>query len=633
MNKPNPPILLSVQEIIDQIKPGGDWTLAIAQRSFEWDENRISNLVDSLYEGFPIGGLLVVKGAGRGYAMTGSTQGGRSTVLGKIQILDGQQRCLAIQSAFTSRGLGNGSEEATRHLWIHLGGENSHRRAFHPQKGRRLQLHWSNRKKINGMEPKERRVEQLPAHAPSTGWERFSTVIENHSHPPQDIAVAAGILNPDESVLAFIRHLCNRFKSLLNDPFIPVHFWLPQSGPAQMERLHHAFVRLNTGGVPLRGEDQFLAGVKLYWPDAEARLARITAFSSGLLDHRAGIELVARVALRMIESKDSSPLKLADLADHDDGNGSNACVEVMQALTDDSAEAQRLQRAIETVCELLIEHLHAGSRRIGRPQLLAAIAWVFRKTAHSAAPRPKELSDLLGFLFWTTAFQSHTYSTASFSRKLMHSAWNQGGYDPPKPLARNTLFFNQICFGNHFVRAQFWQGEGVTSEDGKYPANKTKLIRRNRALFLSLFQSISPDSDVEWDHILSFSTAKRLFRKQRSPVWEYADWVNQAGNFSGIATRANRVLGNRGLATKLGWDGLDSSETYLNRSFIEQDANISKLEIDFLRSVAEKPKDLDKSGRAFRNFVVARTERIWAVAVATAGPPPSPPAVDQTRNS
>jgi hypothetical protein len=613
--------------------PDGGWTLAVAQRSFEWDENRISNLVDSLYEGFPIGSLLVVKGAGRGYAMTGDTQGGRPTVDGEIQILDGQQRCLAMQAAFTHRGLGTGLESDIRHLWIHLGDENTNRRAFHPQRGRRLLLHWTSKEQLNGLDQKERRIEQLPAYTPLTGWERFSTLVQNHTQSAEFIAGNAGIHDPCEKTLSFIQHLCQRIQSLWNDPFVPVHFWIPQSGSAQMERLHHAFVRLNTGGVPLRGEDQFLAGVKLYWPDAESRLAKITACSSSLLDHRAGVELVSRVALRLLDSKDSSPLKLADLAEHDGGDGTNKCVEQMQALTNDSPEAQRLQSAIQTVCELLIQHLHAGASQIGRPQLLAAITWVFRKTAHSPPPTPAELKSLLGFLFWSTAFRSHTYSTASFSRKLLHSAWNQGGKNPPHPLARDTPFFNHLCYGNSYVKDLFWDDDGLIDATKKFPGKKTKLIRKNRTLFLSLFQSIPDTSTVEWDHIFPFSKAKRRFRIQRSPVWEYSTWINQTGNFAGIAMRANRVLGNRDLATKLGWDGVDSSETYLNLAFVAHDPNITELEIGLLRSVEENPKDMDTSGKAFRDFVLTRTKRIWETAVSTAGPPPSRPVDDQTRNS
>lgn len=633
MQQPNPPILLSVQDVLQRMGPDGGWTLAVAQRSFEWDENRISNLVDSLYEGFPIGSLLVVKGAGRGYAMTGDTKGGRSTVDGEIQILDGQQRCLAMQAAFTTRGLGTGLKADVQHLWIYLGDENTNRRAFHNERGRRLLLHWTSREQLNGLEPKERRVEKLSANAPSTGWERFSTLVQNHTDNAEQIAHNAGILDPSEKTLAFIQHLCHRVQSLWNDAFVPVHFWIPQSGSAQMERLHHAFVRLNTGGIPLRGEDQFLAGVKLYWPDAESRLAKITACSSGLLNHRAGVELVARIALRTLESRDSSPLKLSDLAEHDAGDGTNKCVEQMQALTNDSIEAQRLERAIQIICGLLIQHLHAGAKHIGRPQLIAAITWVFRKTTHSPPPTPAELKHLLGFLFWTTAFRSHSYSTASFSRKLLGSAWNQGGKNPPHPLARDTPFFSQLCYGNHYVKDRFWEGEGLTDATNRFPGKKTNLIRKNRALFLSIFQSIPDTSTVEWDHILPFSKAKRIFRIQQSPVYEYSTWTNQTGNFAGIAMRANRVLGDKGLASKLGWDGADTSETYLNIDFIAHDANITDSEIDLLRIVEENPKDMDVSGQAFRNFVLTRTERIWNKAVAVVGPPPSRPPDEQTRNS
>jgi len=627
--QPKKPEFLSIDALLSHIGPGGSWTLVLAQRSFEWDDNRICNLVDSLLEGFPIGSLLVVAGKhkGQAYAMDGRRDGGRAIVQGTAQVLDGQQRCLSIQAAFTKRGLDD-EANGRRQLWIYVGGENTHRRPFDPKEGRRVRLHWTHRAHLNGLTAKERRVERLPSHTPSTGWIPLWDLVARRHQRPAAIAKAAGI-DLDAGVRSFIRSLCARLEDLMRVPSIPVHYWRPSQGPSQMERLHHAFVRLNTGGVALKGEDQFLAGVKLYWPEAEERLAAIGEGSLSLLDQRGALALVSRVAIRTLDARaDSTPLNLTDLARYGSADSKNRCVQQMRDLSGSKPEADRLRRAIHTICSMLVETLGGAAAHIGRPQLIAAIAWLYRRTEGRLKVRDQELETLRGFLFWSTVFSSHSYGKARFSRRLMHSAWSQGGArDPdPRPLARDTLWFRQLCYDHRFIRPLFWaeDTDGLRQEEGLYPGPKTRLIRQKRDLFGLLFQGIGMGADVEWDHILPFSQAKRMFKDGRSQVWEYASWMNQSGNLAAIDGRANRILGDKGLATKLAWDDADPKESYANRQFIGHEPCISSAEMQLLRAVAAgaKAKDMPMAGEAFREFVVGRTERIWARAEAVAGPAP-----------
>ena len=53
--------LYSIGELINQLTSDYVWKLSIAQRAFEWNKIRVTNLVDSLLRGFPIGNLLLVK--------------------------------------------------------------------------------------------------------------------------------------------------------------------------------------------------------------------------------------------------------------------------------------------------------------------------------------------------------------------------------------------------------------------------------------------------------------------------------------------------------------------------------------------------------------------------------------------
>jgi len=51
--------LFSIEELIETIKSTDSWKLSIAQRPFEWEKLKITNLVDSILRGFPIGSILL----------------------------------------------------------------------------------------------------------------------------------------------------------------------------------------------------------------------------------------------------------------------------------------------------------------------------------------------------------------------------------------------------------------------------------------------------------------------------------------------------------------------------------------------------------------------------------------------
>ena len=53
--------LLSIIELLDRLSIDNKnaFKLFIGQRSFDWDKVRVTNLIDSLLRGFPIGSMLV----------------------------------------------------------------------------------------------------------------------------------------------------------------------------------------------------------------------------------------------------------------------------------------------------------------------------------------------------------------------------------------------------------------------------------------------------------------------------------------------------------------------------------------------------------------------------------------------
>jgi hypothetical protein len=389
--------------------------------------------------------------------------------------------------------------------------------------------------------------------------------------------------------------------------------------------LHQAFVRLNTGGVSLKGEDQFFAGVKLYWPEAEERLAPLQEASGGLLTHRSALELVARVARLSLDGRDLAPLRLRDLARWGTSERKNDLVQQMRLLSRPrGALSSRLRSATQTLCSCLRERIGGGSAHIGRPQLLASIAWLYRFTGARRAGSEEGIEQLVWMMFWSTAFSSHSYGKARFSRRLMTTAWRHG--EQGRPIGRSARL---LGLDHRFVRPLFWgEEQGFTHQDaGRLPGNKTLLIGRHRDLFLRLFQGIGPATELEWDHIFPYSRARRLFRREgsRGQIKEFARWVNHPGNLAGIAPRANRVLGDRDLPEKLGWDGAASAESYAVRAFIQTDPNIDADEEQILRDFHSHRAHRDRAGPLFREFVLHRTRRVWDYAVERVGSPPACP--------
>lgn len=74
------------------------WKLALVQRDVVWDEYRVAKLLDSILAGYPIGTLLLCRTKDRTFELDLGT---RQRVRGDSwQLLDGQQRCVALGALF-----------------------------------------------------------------------------------------------------------------------------------------------------------------------------------------------------------------------------------------------------------------------------------------------------------------------------------------------------------------------------------------------------------------------------------------------------------------------------------------------------------------------------------------------------
>ena len=134
----------SVAGLISQLKGDQAWTLAVAQRAFEWDTLRVTNLVDSILRGFPVGSLLVAKHEGPNYPIQSkgkfrdlNAAQGEST-----QILDGQQRCKAILATFDGQGLDNPKTGRKQFLWVNVHTTNPRYQEFSREYGTVWLMRW-----------------------------------------------------------------------------------------------------------------------------------------------------------------------------------------------------------------------------------------------------------------------------------------------------------------------------------------------------------------------------------------------------------------------------------------------------------------------------------------------------------
>ena len=104
--------ILSINELLNRLSNDNKtaFKLFIGQRSFDWDKVRVTNLIDSLLRGFPIGSMLVDEGqeyynlSQKGEQVK-KLRSVKKTLEKCVRIIDGQQRCVSIQSSYTEKGL------------------------------------------------------------------------------------------------------------------------------------------------------------------------------------------------------------------------------------------------------------------------------------------------------------------------------------------------------------------------------------------------------------------------------------------------------------------------------------------------------------------------------------------------
>lgn len=620
--------LISIRDLIEEVRGEAPWTLSIAQRPFEWSPLRVANLIDSVLRGFPIGSLLVVRVPGAYYDFElsrGLRTVQRGSAQSTTQILDGQQRCAAILATYSGEGMLDPKSGGRIWLWINILEENKRYREFDEERGQKFYFHWSaNRESgVNGLSKLDRKREDLPPTSPENGWVPFHRLVSHAEMGGDDskLLESASAAPLERATRTVFEEAKVAILDSLSLKRIPIHH-LPDQSTAP-EDLHQVFVRINTGGMALSPVDQFFAGVKKYWPDAEQHLRTVTGEES-LFGRRAAITLLARCAANALDNSfDPYSLGIQDLARGQKGDR-NLLIDRMSELTSEGED--HFQPAVYWVSRLVRACLFHGARSIPPASMAAAVAWAYRFSLHETLPKPDDkrwTRPIVQFLFWTTALGSRRYGRTRFDRNVFEWGWEVG--EEGRPFPGWTKDFYEVCFKYAHVQERLpWNCRSDSLMDDKGDNHRIlNLATSQKALFLPVYQELDHDS-IDWDHLVANEYARGRFRKGHSINWNPYNWVHRVGNFSGIDSRANRVFQDKPPSWKLFSGEENQGQSYENPDFIRVDPGLTAEDRDRLFEI-EKYLDAGKQtrgGKCLKEFVADRSLRIWNHVIRKVGRPP-----------
>jgi hypothetical protein len=643
--------LLSIIELLDRLSIDNKnaFKLFIGQRSFDWDKVRVTNLIDSLLRGFPIGSMLVDEGRqyfnfsqkGDEDSMLRSV---KKTLKKRVRIIDGQQRCYSIQNAYTKKGLYNTKTGKDEFLWINVLKKNSAFKEFDEKKGQKYYFQWSSQKNINNLTPKERKVE-FDVRLPENGWRLFYKIIdklkkiEDKKIKNEIKNFARDIVNDfiDESQdrTQYIQ-LCQSFiqdiwDSLFNKR-IPIHYI--QKKTDDVHDLFQVFIRINTGGVPLAPVDVFFTGVKKYWQDAEEHLKYIVNDDS-IFDRRNAITILARCSgMSLKDNIAFDPYRMGlqqinrNAIGDADPDKRYPLINRMRELTKD--KNTKFVMSVKWTTNLMRKHLFYASNITSPFLIMPVIAWSYqflcqnKKLPHIGRSR-KFIKPIIKYLFWTQVLGSRKYGRGKFDRLCFYYAWEAGKHVEVFPWQDRDL--QECCFNFDRIRRQLPKKPRINSlayenEDGSAERIRN-LMFWNRTLFLSSYQEIPYNiTDIDWDHLIAYNYARNRFKKGRKVNWNYMKWINQAGNFSGIDSRINRSLQDNPPSIKFRTD--DKDFNYRKKKFVKTNPKLDETEINMCLSVERYFNNgkTQKAAMKTREFSCKRSKKIWDNALQKFGEPP-----------
>ena len=673
----------SVQQLLDCLSDANPnaWVLPLSQRAFVWRKNQITRLVDSLLKGFPVGSVLLSEAQGPHFELR--AEGVRSAETAprkRVHLLDGQQRSLSLKASFGGHGFVDHNSGERQQLWINLTEPYPDvlYDAFNPNHndhGNRYHLRWFSKDAGNPNEwNKSQRVKAgfriAQPQTPKDGWVRVSDVVKDGSRNLDEwLAEACPKRRLSKAERVRSKSIFDRIHRAYLTGCIPIHAL--ESGTNSAQELFQIFIRLNSAGTPLGAAEQFFAGVKQHWLEAEERLAPLSRFS-GPLERRDLITLVARAAAKVplqrlglpriskatsdeeITVADPIPVRLerlakAPLVTHPQtGIRHNLLILKMDAVTRADSPLS-LDCAMQWVYEAFYERLHLGILGISSVSWSAAVAWVlgmWSRLGTRPEMTPEVVDPLLRFCFWTSAAGSRSEGRRKFERNSFNQGWRFGLKGQPFPFMRACTSDDDRLACEQMARLAF----GYMRVIERLPTNiderdtKHQLMSNNKWLFLGSYQEIGAgwpserllDPRIEWDHIFARVRAdrflKRSYRTQGGSgrrQWARSKahkWTNRIGNFAGIDTHANRGLSDKSIFEKMAYNKKSvkgREKTYQDRQYIQTDPALDRMsyELIFQLHKHEAAGDRDAGGDIFERFARRRGDQIWQMVTERLGGP------------
>jgi len=638
--------LLSINELLNRlsIDNKNSFKLFIGQRSFDWDKVRVSNLIDSLLRGFPIGSMLVDEGQ-EYYSLSQEGEQDirlrsvKKTLEKCVRIIDGQQRCSSIQSGYTKKGLYNTKTGKNELLWINVLEKNSAFKEFDEKKGQKYYFHWSSQKNINNLTQEEKKIE-FDVRRPENGWILFYKIIEriNCTSKNEIKKLTSKLVNDiiDEShdraqCIKICESIIQNIWDSLSKKRIPIHYI--QERTDGVHDLFQVFIRINTGGVPLSPVDIFFTGVKKYWQDAEEHL-RFIVNDNSIFDRRNAITILARCAGMSLKNNIAfDPYRMGlqqinrNAIKDADPNKRYPLINRMREMTKD--ENTKFVMSVKWTTNLMRKHLFYASNITSPFLIMPVVAWSYQflcqnKNLPHIGRGKKFIKPIIQFLFWTQILGSRQYGRGKFDRLCFYYAWEAGKHVEVFPWQDRDL--QECCFNFDRIRRQLPKKPKIFTLAYKKNGSAEKILRlmlRNRSVFLSLYQEIPYDiTDIDWDHLIAYNYARSRFKKGNKVNWDYMQWINQVGNFSGIDSRVNRKLQDKPPSIKFRKN--DKDFNYRKRKFVKTNPKLDETEIEMCFKI-EQDFDKGKTPEAAmksKTFSCNRSKKIWDNALQRFGEPP-----------
>ncbi|WP_062529100.1 DUF262 domain-containing protein [Demequina rhizosphaerae] len=595
-----------------KLDDGARWNLALVQRDEVWNADRMRSLLDSLLAGYPIGAILLSSVEGESSEYVTTSDGIRRSVVapgGTWQLLDGQQRINALFSIFTDQG------RYGRFL-LNIAVERPEPSPVQRTRGRKTGLGHI----VHVPQAADDAFELPPQrghYLDLSGWEswartesamRLGEVSEaNVIEVAQAIdSKCGGDLDPEQLGHAVVN--LRRLRTVWNQPLVPI---LGAALKTPLDVLE-VFTRVNLGGVSVAGNDVYFAGVKTFWPDAEAVLDGFRKRVPLLRSRIEAVRFLSRLASVGLGHGDVLPLSVERLS----GPKGALLQGAMRELGDaDGNVCRKLAAFVEWYTGA--SELRYGLREV-TPQLFEEVlAWAAAVPAEYDLAASRDAID--AYLLGATLFDYRGVLGDTFRRIAFHQALESGARGEGFP-ATEILLLTRAR-----TRLAGRRGAGIRSL-AECRSEHARSVRRGR-LLTTLAQRIPYDVELEdkydWDHIFPSGQAHRMTvpgvgnRRKHHP---YRRWVNTPGNLWALKDSVNR-----GLGMKVGRDKFDILRDLVHegegpkiwdqaRWSIEESEIESFIRVDELLKGSDD--DIDRAMDLFKETVEGRAHRLFDEAVA-----------------